>query len=115
MKKKNDERVALGVQRAGAGTISLDGDGAKEANATPKNAKRKKAKRNSGAKEKAMVLRKLVLFLIPMQPVMLPPTAMQVARKRIIRRVGRKIEILLQPLMSLQIQMPIRDQEKVLT
>ena len=49
MKKKNDDLVALGRQRAGAGTQSIDDDGAKEANTTTKN-KRKKSKKDAGAK-----------------------------------------------------------------
>ena len=48
MKKRTNE-VALGGQKAGAGAISRDGNGANQANAAPKTAKRKKkAKKNAG-------------------------------------------------------------------
>ena len=47
MKKRNDDLVAVGGQRAGSGTQSID-DGANEA-ATTKN-KRKKSKKDAGAK-----------------------------------------------------------------
>ena len=48
MKKKNDDLVALGGQRAGAGAQSINDDGAKEAANTKK--KRKKSKNDAGAK-----------------------------------------------------------------